>query len=126
MFERGVPARRELREVLVEVGGNSAEDRFVPRLLFFAQLADQLLKISAGRGDVLQLGAQRLEAFLELAALAVGQSVGRADLFEAAFQPTHLALACLATGHLLGRNAIRHSRADLFHSDLKQLGFTRA
>ena len=43
---------RELREVLVEVGGDRAEDRLVARLLFLAQLGDQLLEVVARGRDV--------------------------------------------------------------------------
>src|SRR5258706_11336587 len=122
MLEGRASSRSQLREVLVEVRGDGADYGFVPRLLFRAQLADQLLQIRARRRDVLELGAQRFEALFELAALAVRQRVGGTDLFEAPLQGAHLALARLATGNLLRRDAIRHSRADLLHASFEELG----
>ncbi len=125
MPQGGATSRSKLREVLVEVRGDRSEDSFVPGLLFLAQLADQLLQVGAGRGDVVELRAQRLEALLELLAFGAGQGVRGPDLLEAALQRAHLALAALAARDLLRRHTVRHARADLLHARFEQLGFAR-
>src|SRR5260370_34852442 len=72
----GPAPRRQLRKIFVEVGRDRAEDRLVARLLLFAELADELVEVSAGGCDVVQLASQRLEPLPQLPALRLGPPVG--------------------------------------------------
>src|SRR4029077_10996250 len=84
--ERRASSGVQLREVLVEVRRHGAEHGLVARVLFLAQLADQLLEVGAGRGDVLELLGEVLIALLELPALGLGERVGWADLLDPALE----------------------------------------
>src|SRR5260370_17666525 len=76
----GPAPRRQLRKIFVEVGRDRAEDRLVARLLLFAELAAELVEVSAGACDVVQLGAHRLEPLPNLSPLRPRQHVGRPHL----------------------------------------------
>src|SRR5207253_6985576 len=100
--QRRATARRQLREVLLEVHRHRSEYRVVSGVLFLPQLRDQRLEVGASAGDVLELLLQVRVAVLELAALRVRQRVGGTDHFEAPLQRAPLALARTAARHLLG------------------------
>ena len=122
MPQGSLAARRQLLEELLEVRRHGSEDGVVASLLFGPQPADQVLEVGSRRGDVLQLGDQRLIALLELTALVLGQRVGRPDLFEAALERPHLPLPRLPAGHLLRRQPLGHAFAELIHPGLVERG----
>ncbi len=121
MAQRGPAAGVELGKVLVEVGGHSAEHRLVSRILFLAEPGDQVFEVGPRGGDVLELLGEVPIALLELAALRLGEGVGRPDLLQPALEGAHLALARLAAGNLFGRDPVGHARADLLHPRLQEL-----
>src|SRR5437773_1827421 len=125
MAQRCAPTRIQLREVLVEVRGDRAENGFVARFLFLAQLRDEVLEVGAGLGDVLQLLGEVLVALFQLTALGLGQRVGGSDLLEPPLDCAHLPLAGFATRHFFRRHAVRHPGADLLHPRLQELRLTR-
>src|SRR5207245_10527129 len=83
----------QLREVLVEVGRDRAEDGLVARLLLFAKLPDQVFEVGPRGGDVFELLREGAIALLPLAKLRVGACVRGAASLSPALAGAPLATA---------------------------------